>query len=212
MHRDVDRLRTFGRRSLLLGAGQLGLFGLLAGRLYYLQVVTADQYALLADENRINHRLLAPSRGRIFDRHGAPLARNAPTYRVLIVPEQAKNLRATLDDLGRLVPLTEERALEVLAEARRRRSFMPIAVREDLSWTELSRVAIHGPDLPGVALDAGLLREYPAGEVLAHVVGYVGPVSERELTGDPLLELPEFRIGKSGIEKVYDQGLRGRPG
>ena len=212
MHRDVDRLRIFGRRSLLLGAGQLGLFGLLAGRLYYLQVVTADQYALLADENRINHRLLAPSRGRIFDRHGAPLARNTPTYRVLVIPEQAKDLRATLDDLGRLVPLTEERTLEVLAEADRRRSFMPIAVREDLSWAELSRVAINGPDLPGVALDAGLLRDYPAGEVLAHVVGYVGPVSEHELTGDPLLELPEFRVGKSGIEKVYDQGLRGRPG
>jgi penicillin-binding protein 2 len=212
MHRDIDRLRTFSRRSLLLGAGQLGLFGLLAGRLYYLQVVAADQYALLADENRINHRLLAPSRGRIFDRHGAALARNTPTYRVLVIPEQAKDVRATLDELRRLVPLTEERVLEVLAEARRRRSFMPIAVREDLSWTELSRVAINGPDLPGVALDAGLLRNYPAGEVLAHVVGYVGPVSERELTGDPLLELPEFRIGKSGIEKVYDQELRGRPG
>ena len=212
MHRDVDRLRTFSRRSLLLGAGQLGLFGLLAGRLYYLQVVTADQYALLADENRINHRLLAPSRGRIFDRNGAPLARNTPTYRVLVIPEQARDLRATLDDLARLVPLTEERALAVLAEAGRRRSFIPIAVREDLSWTEVSRVAINGPDLPGVALDAGLLRDYPAGEALAHVVGYVGPVSERELTGDPLLELPEFRIGKSGIEKVYDQGLRGRPG
>jgi len=212
MHRDVDRLRTFSRRSLLLGGGQLGLFGLLAGRLYYLQVVTADQYALLADENRINHRLLAPSRGRIFDRNGAPLARNTPTYRVLVIPEQARDLRATLDDLARLVPLSEERALEVLAEAGRRRSFIPVAVREDLSWTEVSRVAINGPDLPGVALDAGLLRDYPAGEALAHVVGYVGPVSERELTGDPLLELPEFRIGKSGIEKVYDQGLRGRPG
>jgi penicillin-binding protein 2 len=212
MHRDVDRLRTFTRRSLLLGAGQLGLFGLLAGRLYYLQVVTADQYALLADENRINHRLLAPSRGRIFDRHGAPLARNTPTYRVLVIPEQAKDVRATLGDLGRLIPLADERALEVLAEADRRRSFMPIAVREDLNWTEVSRVAINGPDLPGVTLDAGLLRDYPASEVAAHVVGYVGPVSEGELTGDPLLELPEFRIGKSGLEKVYEEELRGRPG
>ena len=69
-HREGDRLRVFARRALLLGAGQLGLFGLLAGRLYYLQVVSADEYALLADENRINHRLLPPARGRIFDRHG----------------------------------------------------------------------------------------------------------------------------------------------
>ncbi len=88
MHREGDRLRTFSRRALCLGAGQLGLFGLLAARLYYLQVISADQYALLADENRINHRLLPPARGRIFDRHGVPLARNSPTYRVLVTREQ----------------------------------------------------------------------------------------------------------------------------
>jgi penicillin-binding protein 2 len=212
MHRDNDRLRVFARRALLLGAGQLGLFGLLAGRLYYLQVVSADEYALLADENRINHRLLPPARGRIFDRHGVTLARNSPTYRVLVIPEQTENMRATLDALARLIPLPEARIQEVIAESSRRRRFMPIMVRGDLNWTEVSRVAIHAPDLPGVALDAGLLRDYPAGQITAHALGYVGPVSVRELNGDPLLELPEFRTGKNGIEKVYDQALRGRAG
>jgi penicillin-binding protein 2 len=212
MHRDNDRLRVFARRALLLGAGQLGLFGLLAGRLYYLQVVSADEYALLADENRINHRLLPPARGRIFDRHGVTLARNSPTYRVLVTREQTENMRATLDALARLIPLPEARIQEVIAESGRRRRFMPITVRGDLNWTEVSRVAIHAPDLPGVALDAGLVRDYPAGQTTAHALGYVGPVSVRELNGDPLLELPEFRTGKNGIEKVYDQALRGRAG
>src|SRR5919106_3906202 len=202
MHRDVDRLRIFGRRSLLLGAGELWLFGLLAGRLYYLQVVTADQYALLADENRINHRLLPPARGRIFDRHGVPLARNSPTYRVLVVREQTTDLRATLEALSRLIALPEERIEEVIAQAQARRPFVPIAVREDLNWTEVSRISIHGPDLPGVTLVSGLIRDYPVGDITGHVLGYVGPVSEQELTGEPLLELPEFRIGKNGIEKL----------
>ncbi len=212
MHRESDRLRSFSRRALVLGAGQLGLFGVLAGRLYYLQVVTADEYALLADENRINHRLLPPARGRVFDRHGVALARNSPTYRVLVIREQTADLRATLGALARLIPVPDEQIEEVIAEAARRRRFVPITVQEDLTWTELSRIAVNAPDLPGVSLDAGLLREYPMGSIMAHVLGYVGPVSESELNGDPLLELPEFRTGKNGIEKVYDQVLRGRAG
>jgi penicillin-binding protein 2 len=213
-HREGDRLRVFSRRAALLGAGQLGIFGVLAARLYYLQVLNADEYALLADENRINHRLLPPARGRIVDRHGVILARNSPTYRVFVIREQTGDVPATLYRLAQLIPLPQERIAEVLAEIGRRRPFVPIVVRDDLDWTEVSRIAINAPDLPGVALDTGLLRSYPAGEVMAHVLGYVGPVSETELRGDsdPLLELPEFRIGKNGIEKVYDLALRGRAG
>jgi penicillin-binding protein 2 len=212
MHREAERMRVFTRRALLVGAGQLGLFSALGGRLYYLQVVDADGYALLADENRINHRLLPPERGRIFDRHGVPLARNSPTYRVLIVREQTTDLRATLEALGRLIVLPETRINEVILAAKERRPFVPIAVREDLNWAEVSRISIHSPELPGVSVVSGLIREYPLGQVTAHVLGYVGPVAKQELSGDPLLELPEFRIGKNGIEKVYDLALRGRAG
>ena len=208
MHRESDRTRVFTRRALLLAGGQLSLFAALAGRLYYLQVVGADEYALLADENRINHRILPPERGRIFDRHRVPLARNSPTYRVLVVREQTADLRATLQALSRLIALPEERIEEVVAQAQARRPFVPITVREDLNWTEVSRISIHSPDLPGVTLVSGLFRDYPAGATAAHVLGYVGPVSEQELSGDPLLELPEFRIGKNGIEKLYDRQLR----
>jgi penicillin-binding protein 2 len=212
MHREADRLRVFGRRAALLAAGKLGLFGLLGARLHYLQVTNADQYALLADENRINHRLLPPARGRVLDRHGTALARNVPIYRVRVVREQAKDVARTLHALARLIPLSPERIEQVVAEASRRRAFVPIAVREDLSWDEVARVAVHAPDLPGIMLDSGLLRDYPAGDILAHVVGYVGPVSEAELTGEPLLELPEFRHGKAGIERVYNDLLRGAAG
>lgn len=212
MHREAERLRGFSRRTMLLGTGQLAVFGVLAGRLYYLQVVAADQYALLADENRINHRLLPPARGVVLDRNGVPLARNRPTYRVLVIPEQAKDVAATLHAVGRLIALAPERAAEVMAEASRRRAFVPITIRDDLAWSEVARIAVHAPELPGVALDSGLLRDYPMREVTAHVLGYVGPVAENELNGDSLLELPEFRIGKNGIEKTYDGLLRGRAG
>jgi penicillin-binding protein 2 len=212
MNREAERNRVFARRALLLGAGKLALFGALVGRLHYLQVVDADDYALLADENRINHRLLPPERGRIFDRHHVAIARNVPTYRVRIVPEQAGEMRRTLAALGRLIDLPAGRIEAVLAEARARRPFVPITVREDLVWEEVARIAVRAPELPGVGLDAGLVRHYPAGRAVAHVLGYVGPVSERELSNDPLLELPEFRHGKAGIERHYDGALRGEAG
>ena len=212
MHREADRLRLFSRRAALLGAGKLGLFGLLAGRLYYLQVVDADRYALLADENRINQRLLPPARGVIFDRHHVTLATNVPTYRVMVVREQAGDLRRRLDALARLIELPPARIQEVLEAALAHRPFVPVTVRDDLSWTEVARVAVHAHELPGISLDAGLVRAYPAGPALAHILGYVGPVAKHELSGDPLLELPEFRHGKDGIEKLYNDVLRGSAG
>jgi penicillin-binding protein 2 len=212
MKRDPDRNRVFARRALLLGAAKLGLFGALAGRLHYLQVVNAHQYALLAEDNRINVRLLLPARGRVFDRAGRPLARNRPIYRVVLIPEQSPDIRATLARLSDVINVEPERIEAVLAEARRQRRFIPITVREDLTWTEVSRVAVHSHNLPGITLDAGLVRDYPLGEVTAHLLGYVGPVTEEELTGEPLLAMPEFRIGKAGIERVYDVPLRGRAG
>src|SRR3546814_14910907 len=99
--RDTDLQRVFTRRALLLGTAQIALFGLLAGRLYYLQVVESDKYALLADENRISMRLLSPRRGRILDRWGTELATNRRNYRVMIVAEQDNNDVAA--------PRTEER-------------------------------------------------------------------------------------------------------
>ena len=214
MHQEADRQKTFARRALFVGACQTALFGALGARLYQLQVRQASAYALQAEDNRVNQRLLVPPRGRIVDHTGVPLADNVPTYRVRVVREQAKDLRRVLDRLGALLGLDPSAIDAIEARARLRRAFVPILIRDDLSWEEVARIALAAPDLPGVLLDAALLRDYPYGEVLAHVLGYVGPVNarEREEDLDPLLRMPEFRIGKNGIEQRYDQTLRGRAG
>src|ERR671928_1962766 len=118
MQQEADRERAFRRRGILLGAAQLGLFGALAGRLYNLQVLQSDQYALLADDNRVNQRLLIPPRGRILDRLGRPLAQNVPTYRVRVIREQAGDIRATLARLAKVVAIDPKRADEVADQAR----------------------------------------------------------------------------------------------
>ena len=212
MLRDAERQKLFTRRMALLAGGKLALFSLLAGRMYYLQVLESDRYKTLADENRINLRLLPPPRGRIVDRYGEPLAVNERNFRVLVTPEQAGDLEATLDAIGKIVPVGEETRRRILREARRRRSFVPLTVRENLEWEDVARIEVNTPDLPGVMIDVGQTRRYLYPAETAHVLGYVAAVSERELTGDPLLELPGFRVGKSGVEKIHDLALRGTGG
>jgi penicillin-binding protein 2 len=209
---DNTRFKAFSRRALILGGGQLGLLGLLVGRMYQLQVLDSHRYKMLADENRINMRLLPPPRGRILDRFGVPMAENRENYRALLIAEQAPDVENTLDTLARLIPLGEYGRKRILREIRRRRSFVPVTVRENLDWAEVSRIEVNAPDLPGIVIDVGQSREYPLGERGAHLLGYVAAVSEKEQGDDPLLELPGFRIGKSGVEKEYDLKLRGKAG
>jgi penicillin-binding protein 2 len=207
-----NRTRLFTRRAILLTTGQIGLFSVLLGRMYYLQVIESDRYKVLAEDNRINLRLLPPPRGRILDRYGELIAENQLNYRIVVVPEQTGSVAATLDVLNEIVPIDEVARRRIFREVARKRKFLPVTVKENLSWDEVSRVAVNAPDLPGVMIDVGSSRHYLFGEQLAHVVGYVAPPAEADLTGDPLLELPDFRIGRNGVERVYDLALRGKAG
>ncbi len=211
--REEERRRSvFTRRALLLGAGQAGLFGFLGWRLHTLQVEQGERYATLAEENRLSARLLSPPRGRVLDRNGKVVAGNRLNWRALLVAEQTQDVGATLDTFHRIVPLGENERARIERELRRRRRFVPVIVREFLAWEEMARIEVNAPDLPGILIDVGTTRLYPEGEHLAHIVGYVAPPSERDMDGDPLLQLPGVRVGRAGIERHHDTILRGRAG
>jgi penicillin-binding protein 2 len=212
MQRDNERHKQFSRRAALLAGGQAVLISALVGRMYFLQVIESKRYKTLADENRVNFRLLAPLRGRIVDRFGVPIADNQQNYRVLLIPERTDNIEITLLRLGSLIPISKNEKKHIMREVHRKRSFVPVTLRENLSWEDVARIEVNTPDLPGIIIDVGQSRFYPYALETAHVLGYVAAVSEGEATGDPLLELPGFRIGKSGVEKVYDLALRGTSG
>ena len=212
MHGDNERHKQFSRRTAMLAGGKAVLLSALVGRMYFLQVVESKRYKTLADENRINFRLLAPPRGRIVDRFGVPIADNQQNYRVVLIPEQTDDIEETLMRLGRIIQIGKSEMKHILREVRRKRSFVPVTLRENLNWEDVARIEVNTPDLPGIMIDVGQSRFYPYALETSHVLGYVAAVSEGETTGDPLLELPGFRIGKSGIEKVYDLALRGTSG
>jgi len=212
MSSEKNQVRTFTRRTMILGGAQALLLAGLAGRMYQLQILESDKYTMLADENRINMQLLPPPRGRIFDRFGEALAINQSNYRLVIIPEQAGDLEYSLKKLSKLVSIDSDDITRILREAKRKRKFVPITIRENLTWREVSRVEVHAPELPGTMIDVGQTRNYVFGEEIAHIVGYVGAVSEQELQGDRVLSLPGFRIGKDGAEKEFELSLRGKAG
>lgn len=213
MKRDKQETQAqFNRRAILMAGLGGAVFAGLGARLYSLQVHHQDRYRLMAEDNQFNFRLQPPTRGRILDRFGEPIAENRESYRIVLVPEQAGDARATLDRLARLMPLSEERRERILREMERGPRFQPIEVAEDLDWETFARVNLYLPDLPGITPDVGEVRTYPYPQAFAHVVGYVQAPSEEAAGDDPLLHHPGFRIGRSGVEAAIDERLRGSAG
>ena len=209
-------VRKITRRGLLLGGSMLGFMGILAGRMRHLQVEEADRFRLLAEDNRIRYDLIPPERGLLFDRNGRPIAVNEQTYRVVVKAADVDDLDATFARLRALLPLTEEEIASARAEIARSNPTTSVTVADRLSWQDVAEIAVNAPALPGVAPEVGLSRHYPRYGDFAHVVGYVGPVSDYYLAQtqdkDPLLLTPRFQVGRVGVEARLENLLRGKAG
>jgi len=215
-----ERQGSFLRRTFVVG-GLTALGGLaLTGRLAQLQVIQADQYATMASNNQFNFRLVPPPRGRILDRGGVVIAGNRPSFRVLVVRDETRDLDQTLDLLGRLLPDTMDRRRSIIRDVNAAPRFSPVPVKSDLTWEEFARVNLYANELPGVMADMNEARYYPFGGAFAHVIGYVAKPNDRDIKaiedrGEKVPEIlynPGFRIGRQGVEKSFDTDLRGEAG
>lgn len=201
---------------MLLGGVQISVVAALGVRMQSMQVDQAEDFRLLAEENRINLRLIPPSRGLIYDRNGRAIADNEQNYRVVMVREDAGDVDETLAKLLTLVDISAETMEKAREEIFRRSPFVPVTIADRLSWEDMAKININAPALPGITAEVGLSRVYPWGAELGHVTGYVGPVSDYDLSKiddqDPLLQIPKFQIGKTGVENKLERILRGSAG
>ena len=206
---------SFDRRSIVLGAVQGGIGLLLAGRVAWLAVFQNEKYKLESESNRVNLTLVPPRRGWILDRNGAPLASNRADFRVDIIPERLTDAERTLGQLGRLLQLT---AIDLSDLGDRldkaKGSFQPVEVASGLDWEQFAAISVRLPDMPGVIPQRGFSRDYPTGPAVGHLIGYVGIAAAEDYDKErnPLLVTPGFKIGKDGLEKQFEQRLRGQPG
>jgi len=206
--------RTFKVRAVLAFFVVVVMLCVLVGRLYYLQVVEHDRYAAMSEANRVQLQPVPPTRGLIYDRNGVLLADNRPSYSVTILKEEVEDLDTTLTELRSLIPMTE-REVESFKKRlkQRRRPFESIPVRFRLTEDEIAKISVNYHRLPGVRVEAELIRYYPYGKSLVHAMGYVGRINEKELGRvDPTNYAATHYIGKLGIEKFYEDELHGEVG
>jgi penicillin-binding protein 2 len=208
-HAEAEQFR---RRAALGFVGVLVCLLGLGGWYFKLQVMDHDIYATRSEANRIKPRPVVPGRGMIYDRNGRLLAENVPAFRLDITPDKVKDMDATLAGLSKILALSPE-DIETFNKSRKaRRSFLPVTLKLRVTDEEMARFAVDRWRFPGVELEPYLTRRYPYGDLFAHIIGYVGRVDDKdlEMLGEGNAALTH--IGKSGLERYYEQQLRGKVG
>ncbi len=208
-----EEKRTFTARVALAAGLCLLMIGLLTMRLVELQVVKHDYYSTRADDNRMRLTAVAPVRGLIYDRNGALLAQNLPSFVLEITPEKIQNLDETLAHIGQYVQLTGKDIARFRDRMRKGPRYRSVILRSNLSPEEVARFELNRFDFDGVEVNASLVRDYPLGESAAHVIGYVSGISDADYATIAEADYQGLtQIGKSGIERSHENELRGTPG
>ena len=205
---------SFTRRAIMLGGAQAAVGLMLAGRMTWLSVAENERYKTLSENNRVNMTLVPPRRGWIVDRNGAPIANNRTDFRIDLIPERIEDKDRVIAELGQILRMAPEEIERVKTDLKHATGMQPVKVAENLDWERFAAVSVRLPELPGVAPTRGFARNYPAGEAVAHLTGYVGTASaaQYQKVRDPLYITPGFKIGKDGLEKSLEPVLRGDPG
>ena len=209
---NIDKLLS--RRAFLLGLGKGALLTTILLRLMYLQLYKTDQYKVLAEKNRISLRFIPPLRGNILDRNDKILALNKNSYNLLI--ENTKNkseIIKTLNKVSEVIFLNqfEIESLNNNLEKKSKKD-LPIFIKKNLKWNELSTLNVNLINLPNVFIEKGVKREYPFKNLAAHIVGYMANPKKSDLKDNPILQMIDTDVGRSGIEESFEKDLRGFPG
>lgn len=187
--------------------------GLVIARLYWLQVTNHEVYTTLSTENRIRLLPLPPTRGEIADRNGVLLAQNIPSIDLFIYPDKVKNIGETIEQLAQVITISDDDKKRFYKRKKRQRRFERIAIRTGLNQQEMAKFAVERHLYRGVDMGITLRRYYPYGELTAHVVGYIGRINERELERiDQAAYSGTSHIGKTGLERYYEEQLHGKVG
>lgn len=209
----IRESQIFNGRILIATLLAAVLLVLLLFRLIHLQIINAEHYSTLSENNRVNILPIPPIRGLIYDRNGVVLAQNLPSFSLELVPERIKDIPATLAELKKLLTLSKEDIRRFYKRLKRKRRFEGIPIRFRLTDEEVARISVNQYRLPGVNIQAELTRHYPLGNLGVHATGYVGRIDERELqTLDASDYSGTHHIGKVGIERFYEEVLHGDVG
>ncbi|MEM5512443.1 penicillin-binding protein 2 [Pseudoalteromonas sp. AS84] len=207
----------FARRAFVGFVFVLGLVAVLLSNLYTIQVEDHQDYQTRSNDNRIKVIPIAPNRGLIYDRNGVLLAENKPVYNLEVIPEEVDDLDESLDQISKIIAITEQDKQDFLKDIKHTRRFKSQVLKARLDETEVAKFSVNQHKFPGFSIEARLARYYPFGDTLTHALGYVAKLNRKELNQ---LEQEDratnyratYDIGKLGLEKYYEETLHGKVG
>ena len=207
----------FNRRMVVAGVFIFLLVSALVAWMVYLQVYRHDYFSARSDGNRLHSQYVSPNRGLIYDRNGELLADNRPIFNLTVVRETATDLDVSLDLLRSAINLSDDDIEQYrVRQSRRAVPHTSVPLRYQLSEEEIASIAVNQHLLPGFAVEAQLVRHYPFREIAAHALGYVSEINREELDAMTPEQVANYRgtnqIGKTGIEKTYEELLHGQVG
>ncbi|MCZ6909656.1 MAG: penicillin-binding protein 2 [Rickettsia endosymbiont of Ixodes persulcatus] len=212
LNKKILHSELISRRAFIIGVGKLGFLSLLGIRMFYLQLIKSEEYKTLSDKNRINFVVLPPSRGRIYDLYGNILATNKPCYQLVIDRSIDSNYRDELEIISNILNLSPEEYNYIKQKIKKSSRHTPLVIFDQLDWQQVSVIEEQKHKLASIFIDTGYSRFYPFSSVTSHLIGYLGQINEQEKQELNIYSLSDFNIGKSGIEKYYDNKLRGEFG
>ncbi len=206
-----DNLRQIQRRLILLRLGVLAVLAILLIRVWYIQIVNGEEYAILSKQNRVRIVYLKPPRGLVYDRHHNLLANNIPSFNLYVALPDVDDQQHLQQDLSELIGVSTDDVRVMMDKYRTSR--LPLKLREGLTLKQAAAIESNLAQLSGVGIQAETERSYPQGNVAAHIIGYVGEISAKALKEERFHDLVlGSAVGKYGVELEYDHIVRGRVG
>ena len=190
-------------------SGQAGMLSILASKMLYMQIVDAKKYRILSDKNRISLVMLAPIRGKIFDRNDKIISTNHSSFRVMLNKTENPKYQTTVSRLGELLNLGEKENIELARIASKIPKKQPSPLIDNLSWEQVANIEENISALPGIYIDTGQYRTYNFPDLLSHPIGYISTLNKQDQKDFGLENISDFQMGKNGIEKFYEETLQG---
>lgn len=213
MRDDGFKFKTFTRRSLILGSIKLLLLTTISSRYYYLQGIKGNKYSTLSEKNRVKFAVLPPIRGKILDRHGNEIASNTTHFKLAVDSLSIKELDHIIPKveqiLNKSIGLSKDDIKKML---KKRNPNDYLFLKENMSWDDVAKLTEQDYEVSGIEIIQATHRYYPEGEAFAHITGYIGSISEEDLAKRDIPNSNQIRIGKSGVEAIFDKSLLGTPG
>ena len=207
-----NQFRSFSRRSVLILLLKMGLLSSIVYKLYDIQILNSKKYKTLSENNRINLKVINPTRGLIYDRNNKIVATNYVTYELFIIPEQVDDIGLVFKNLSKIIEIPFKQRKKVVKLSKQLREFEMIKITDNLSWSQLEKIELNLLELPGVHLLPYNKRYYPQSHYFSHIVGYTSQPSEKDMELPYISSMPTLEIGKTGVEKFFNKQLIGIPG